>query len=232
MAVSGARKACKSWIDDSGVNLVCQEDKVLNMINADPASFAQQVHHEYAIHVPGLEPDDGAVSTYEISSQLSYFGEMKLDYTIAIKPRPLSQLLNQIAKQDDITSAYLVREGGIKSDAECRRNALELDEAIKKYFTSHGIQGHYSVTYSNGGGCMLTATLDDPDFQFVSWNWDTKIRSLFSYKKPKVDKDKLASWIQKQQGYIWHVADKDNQFWFSDYMVETLFLVPKEKTKK
>ena len=70
--VGGASKICTSSITKLNgkdqVNVVCDRDLFMGL-NADQK--IEQNHHEFAFHVPGLEPDDGPISSYKISLQLA-----------------------------------------------------------------------------------------------------------------------------------------------------------------
>jgi hypothetical protein len=66
--VNNRQKICKTLVDSSGVHITCDRDLFLKLSTDDQI---EQVHHEFAINVPGLEPDTGSISTYKISAQLS-----------------------------------------------------------------------------------------------------------------------------------------------------------------
>jgi formylglycine-generating enzyme required for sulfatase activity len=66
--VDGSKKICATWVDRGGVHMTCDRSLFLGL-NTDQQ--IEQDHHEFAINVPGLEPDTGPISTYKISTQLS-----------------------------------------------------------------------------------------------------------------------------------------------------------------
>jgi hypothetical protein len=70
LQIGKAPKVCITNEEDDGIHMLCQTDRFMKM---NPDKQIQQIHHEFAILVPGLEPDDGDISTYQISSQLSAF---------------------------------------------------------------------------------------------------------------------------------------------------------------
>jgi hypothetical protein len=82
--VDGRPKVCSSFSDAQGVHIQCQADLLLNM-SADEQ--IEQIHHEFAIHVPGLEPDYGPISTYKISTQLSAFTADVTERKLVVMPQ-------------------------------------------------------------------------------------------------------------------------------------------------
>jgi len=66
--VQNLQKICSSQIVGQGISVTCNLAR-FNDLNDDQK--VQQVHHEFATNVPGLEPDDGGLSSYKISLQLA-----------------------------------------------------------------------------------------------------------------------------------------------------------------
>jgi hypothetical protein len=89
ITVDGRPKVCSSFSDAQGVHIQCQADLLLNM-NADEQ--IEQIHHEFAIHIPGLEPDYGPISTYKISTQLSAFTADVTERKLVVMPPPSAPL--------------------------------------------------------------------------------------------------------------------------------------------
>lgn len=83
--VLGRDKICVNNVDESGVHITC--DRSLFMGLSDDLQY-QQIHHEFATNIPGLEPDFGPLSTYQISSQLSGAITTELVHRLAVKPFP------------------------------------------------------------------------------------------------------------------------------------------------
>jgi hypothetical protein len=67
--VNDKSKICKSSVDENGFHMTCDRELFM-ALSADEK--IEQDNHEFAIHVPGLEPDTGAISTYKISTQLAH----------------------------------------------------------------------------------------------------------------------------------------------------------------
>jgi hypothetical protein len=66
--INDTSKICVTSVDNSGVHMKC--DRTLFM-GLSPDEQIEQDHHEFAINIPGLEPDMGSISTYKISTQLA-----------------------------------------------------------------------------------------------------------------------------------------------------------------
>ena len=66
--VGNADKICKSWTAGDGLHILCDIDRFPRL---SPDERVEQIHHEFATNVTGLEPDDGPLSSYKISVQLS-----------------------------------------------------------------------------------------------------------------------------------------------------------------
>lgn len=75
-------KICRSWADSLGVHVIC--DRNLFMSSLEPDQRIQQIHHEIAINIPGLEADKGPLSSYKISSQLASFTTTKIERVLAV----------------------------------------------------------------------------------------------------------------------------------------------------
>jgi hypothetical protein len=80
--VYGADKICETSFDGSTVQMKCDRELFLGL---SQDLKIQQTHHEYAILVPGLEPDVGPISSYKISTQLSYSTEDVLERRVVVK---------------------------------------------------------------------------------------------------------------------------------------------------
>ena len=65
--VGDRAKICKTSVDHSGVHMTCDRTLFMGLTTDEQI---EQNHHEFAINVPGLEPDSGSISTYKISDQL------------------------------------------------------------------------------------------------------------------------------------------------------------------
>ncbi|MGZ3768779.1 MAG: hypothetical protein ACXVCP_02810 [Bdellovibrio sp.] len=98
VAVNDSSKICVSELRDDGFHLTCDAAKFLNM-NQDLK--IQQIHHEFATNVPGLEPDSGPISTYKISSKLG-------KYTVTVTERQLGLISGQ---QGDSSAEIIVQDG-------------------------------------------------------------------------------------------------------------------------
>lgn len=81
--VDHADKICKSWMTGDGLHILCDLDRFPKM---DADLQIQQIHHEFATNITGLEPDDGPLSTYKISIQLSGGMENVLERRLVAKP--------------------------------------------------------------------------------------------------------------------------------------------------
>jgi len=66
--VAHADKICKSWTAGDGLHILCDLDRFPRLSSDERV---EQIHHEFATNVTGLEPDDGPLSSYKISVQLS-----------------------------------------------------------------------------------------------------------------------------------------------------------------
>lgn len=89
-------KICTSFSDNRGFHIKCDEEKFLNL-NKDEE--IQQIHHEFATNVPGLETDSGPISTYRISTQLSDYTETVLERRLIVTKRK-SEISVQIEKNE------------------------------------------------------------------------------------------------------------------------------------
>ena len=224
VAVEGARKVCKSWIDAQGMNLLCQEDKVLTMMKYNPAGLLEQFHHEYAIHVPGLEPDDGPVSSYTISNQLSEFGEIRLEYTLAIKPKSSIKKAD-LSSRPDVRSIALLF--GVDCCRPCEEIRQQIDDSVGSYFKSHGLRGEYAITKSTGLiGCEITASTINSDVEFAVYQDTTKGIRRASHKDNGLKI--LLDSIHNDPGFIWDRVTKDGSLFVERYKVDSLFFVPKK----
>ncbi len=83
--VGDATKICKSSVDNGELHMICDQKRFF-ALNANQR--IEQIHHEYAIHVPGLEPDSGAISTYKISMQLSAYTRNETERMLEVLPKP------------------------------------------------------------------------------------------------------------------------------------------------
>ena len=70
VTVRGSVKICRNEMLADRIRMVC--DRGLFISLSDEMKY-EQVHHEFATDVPGLEPDDGPISTYKISTQISAY---------------------------------------------------------------------------------------------------------------------------------------------------------------
>lgn len=66
--VNDTSKICKTFVDKKGVHMTCDRELFMALSSDEQI---EQNHHEFAINIPGLEPDTGSISTYKISRQLS-----------------------------------------------------------------------------------------------------------------------------------------------------------------
>jgi hypothetical protein len=82
VSVDDSAKICATSVDSSGVHMIC--DRAL-FLALNPDQQIEQNHHEFAINVPGLEPDTGPISTYEISNQLSSYIETVTERRLVVK---------------------------------------------------------------------------------------------------------------------------------------------------
>lgn len=87
VAVGGASKICMNTVDAAGVHMTCDRE-LLGRLSTE-RQF-QQIHHEYATDVPGLEPDQGSVSTYGISVYISDYLETVPLKRLAVMAPPRS----------------------------------------------------------------------------------------------------------------------------------------------
>jgi hypothetical protein len=74
--INNKDKVCTSSIGPGGMDMRCDLGRFIGsplLKGLTDDEQIQQVHHEYAIHIKGLEPDTGDISTYRISTQLSKF---------------------------------------------------------------------------------------------------------------------------------------------------------------
>lgn len=85
VAVQGSVKICENTLDDSGIHMIC--DRATFMGLSDELQY-QQIHHEFATNVRGLEPDNGPLSSYLISLQISGHLQEKVIKTLAVSPPP------------------------------------------------------------------------------------------------------------------------------------------------
>jgi hypothetical protein len=85
--VEGRPKICKTLVDGLGVHMVCDLEKFL-ALNQDLQ--IQQIHHEFATSIPGLEVDDGPISSYKISGQLSAFIATVTERKLVVLPPPVT----------------------------------------------------------------------------------------------------------------------------------------------
>lgn len=81
--VGDASKVCVTAKDGRGLHMKCDQVKFL-ALSADEK--IEQIHHEYAINLPGLEPVDGPISTYKISLQLAAYTETVVERRLAVAP--------------------------------------------------------------------------------------------------------------------------------------------------
>ena len=81
VSVDGSSKICRNRVDTTGIHMIC--DRSLFMALA-PDLQIEQIHHEFAIDVPGLEPDTGPISTYKISTQLSQSTENVVERKLVV----------------------------------------------------------------------------------------------------------------------------------------------------
>jgi hypothetical protein len=81
--VADDSKVCASSVSNGQVHMKCDQVKLLGM---DPDLQIEQIHHEYAINVPGLEPDYGPISTYKISMQLAMFTRDTVERRLIVGP--------------------------------------------------------------------------------------------------------------------------------------------------
>lgn len=84
VTVGSTPKICRTRVSGGVVEMLCDGDLFLNMSGGDLQNQdlqIQQIHHEFAINVPGLEPDSASspklkpstidISSYRISRQLA-----------------------------------------------------------------------------------------------------------------------------------------------------------------
>ncbi|MGZ3747897.1 MAG: hypothetical protein ACXWRE_11075 [Pseudobdellovibrionaceae bacterium] len=121
VAIGDSSKICVSKLEIDGFHLRCDAVKFLGM---DQDHQIQQIHHEFATNVPGLEPDRGPISTYRLSTQLGKF-------TVTIAERRLGlvsgkQTSAEIIQDDSQVFAQLRVRGGHGSLAEEIYNDLKL----------------------------------------------------------------------------------------------------------
>ena len=97
--VNDRTKICASSVDQNGVHMVCDRDLFMGLSGDNRI---KQIHHELAIHVPGLEPDSGSLSTYNISRQLSRSIQVVSEYRLVVQSySAISTDYNNVAKNPD-----------------------------------------------------------------------------------------------------------------------------------
>jgi len=98
VVVGGEPKVCRTIVANGVVDILCDSEVFLtmktNQLTTEDLQI-QQINHEFAINVPGLEPDLASVpastpyildiSTYAISSQLSMVTERKIVSLVMVK---------------------------------------------------------------------------------------------------------------------------------------------------
>jgi hypothetical protein len=131
--VGGSTKICKSRLVEGRVHMICDRKKFLEL---NPDERIQQIHHELAIHIPGLEPAWGSLSTYKISVQLSAF-------TRDVTERKLVVLPPSGSDEDDIKAAKDAIAEMIGSES------TEVDYSVKCYsdFAKNDHLGNATDTY-------------------------------------------------------------------------------------
>lgn len=96
--VDGQPKTCRGFKSarDGRLHIICNSDR----FPSESAAAFRQVHHEYAGLV-GVEKNDGAASDYEVSNQLSDFGQLVTVYKLG--PRR-----SQIAAGPECVSRFMI----------------------------------------------------------------------------------------------------------------------------
>jgi len=89
-------KICVTWRGPHGLRMQCDQVKFLAL---DPDSQIEQLHHEFASHVPGLEPADGPISSYKISQQLSAYTQDVIERRLVVTPGRIDSSYPQSAYQ-------------------------------------------------------------------------------------------------------------------------------------
>jgi hypothetical protein len=81
--VGGNAKVCKNTVNGNEIKIVCDRDLLLAL---SPDQVIEQIHHEFATDVPGLEPDSGPLSSYQISTQLSAYMQDVTERKLVVGP--------------------------------------------------------------------------------------------------------------------------------------------------
>lgn len=81
--VGNNSKICVTWKEPRGLRMKCDQAKFLAL---DPDSQIEQIHHEFASYVPGLEPVEGPISSYKISLQLSRYTQDVIERRLVVTP--------------------------------------------------------------------------------------------------------------------------------------------------
>jgi len=97
-------KICTSYVDAIGFHMTCDREVFMAL---DDSLKIQQLHHEYAIHLLGLEPDNGSFSTYLVSQQLSGLVDHKLVPVINIRPQPAQHVRMSYSEMQSVDYALL-----------------------------------------------------------------------------------------------------------------------------
>jgi hypothetical protein len=115
VAVGDASKICKSSIESDGFHLTCDSIKFLQL-NKDLE--IQQIHHEFATNVEGLEPDSGPISTYKLSSQLGKYTVSVIERQLGLVSSSSEESSAEIVVPDSPRPFLLKIKGGKGSVAE------------------------------------------------------------------------------------------------------------------
>jgi hypothetical protein len=190
--VNDTSKICKTSVDEKGVHMTCDRNLFMGLT---PDEQIEQDHHEFAINIPGLEPDSGSISTYRISTQLADSIATVPERRLVIKGLPVTQVgfeSKSILPTDSSLTRYewpfvkfMTLTGGIYHETKREHLSPNSDTAAGFCASQHQSLIEYAYTQPTrilpvsedfppeSSGVKMNALLDADGSYFTSMDLDT-----------------------------------------------------------